>query len=196
MITPKTLKLIENDIATSFAAIGKKHGVHIKFGSGSYSATNATVKLEIATIAASGEVITKEASAFKNYAKSYGLDPSDFGKKFTTGSDTYEICGLKTKAYKMPILGKRADGKIFKFNELAVKHGLELYQKLHGPKPTTTTKVQTPAEQLSGMGTFKDNGPICPDNDPISSGPIENADLSPDDDENDDWKGPLHALEK
>jgi len=128
-MNPTLLSQIQADIAAQFAAIGAKYGVKIKFGRGTYSPTNATLKLEIATIGAAGEVNSKEAAAFKMYASSYGLAPDDLGKTFKTFNGDYIIRGARPKAWKRPILGEQVKngtptGKVFIFPQNAVATGL------------------------------------------------------------------------
>lgn len=45
----------------------------------------------------------------------FDLNKSDFGRKFESNGEVFTICGLKPRSRKYPILGKRADGKVFKF---------------------------------------------------------------------------------
>lgn len=73
---------------------------------------------------ADGTVETKEAADFKRAAFLYGLKPEDLGRTFTLGRQTFTLCGLKTKSQKYPILGRAADGKVFKFSHRDVARQL------------------------------------------------------------------------
>jgi len=122
VITPTLLNSIRADVEEALDAIAEKHGVTITTGRATYTAQNATMKLEIAAIARDGTVQTKEAVDFAAYAFRYGLSPDDLGKEFRYAGETFEIIGLKTRATKMPILGQsRQTGKIYKFPVNAVK---------------------------------------------------------------------------
>ena len=65
-----------------------------------------------------------EASDFRAAAHSFGMSPTDLGRKFTLQGRTYEVCGLQRKARVSPILCKRDDGKVFKFRAEDVKRHL------------------------------------------------------------------------
>lgn len=106
---------VRKELDLALAELGKKLGLSIKSGRGSFTPTDLTIKVECAVIGDGGEVMNKEATEFKQYAKSYGLEPTDLGKKFPFRHDEYTIVGLKGRSYKFPILAKRSDGKIFKF---------------------------------------------------------------------------------
>jgi hypothetical protein len=126
MFTPSVLKDLRDDINAALESVGAKYNVKLTAGNVSYTADNATFKLQAASISESGDVLTKEASDFKVFAASYGLKPEDLGKPFTTGTGTYTIVGLRSRSYKMPIIGKNSNGKMFKFSPQAVKFGLEM----------------------------------------------------------------------
>jgi hypothetical protein len=118
------VRTLRDDINEALAAVAKKHGISLSTGNVSFNARNANIKLVAAIIDESGVAQTPEKTAFRAYAPHYGLSPDDFGKTFRAAGKTYEIVGLKPKSHQYPILGKRADGKIFKFPAETVKFGL------------------------------------------------------------------------
>jgi hypothetical protein len=90
-----------------------------------YDGSHFSTKFEAAVINDDGTAETVEAVAFKRYAYLYGLDPADFGKSFTSRGTLYVICGLNTRAQKLPILATQVStGKTYKFSETAVQLGL------------------------------------------------------------------------
>ena len=115
------LKLIASDIETALQDVSKKYHVDIKYKGGSFTPTNATLKLEINPISDTGETVTSEASDFKLYAPMFGLNPDDLGKSFVSNFQTYTIIGLKKKSHTYPVLCKRSDGKLFKYPATTVK---------------------------------------------------------------------------
>jgi hypothetical protein len=130
-INRDVIRMLRAELELALAAVGEKHGIKINVGNASFTSSNVTFKVEAAIIGEGGVVINKEAAAFKALAVSYGLLPDDLGKTFTTyayggGSKapTYEIIGAAPRSFKFPILGKRADGKIFKFPPNTVIVGL------------------------------------------------------------------------
>jgi len=101
-------------------------GVTVALRNGSYNSANITFKLECAEINADGVAQTKEVSDFRRYAYRLGLDPKDLGREFRAGGQLFEICGLKPRSRRYPILGKNKAGKVYKFAASTVKFGLEI----------------------------------------------------------------------
>lgn len=87
----------------------------IRMGNATFTESNATFKIEVSLVGKNGEIKTKDAEAFKSYARIYGLQEEDFGKTFRNNGHTYKIAGLKTKSGKYPVIAEREDGKKFKF---------------------------------------------------------------------------------
>jgi len=129
-------------------------GLKIKVGSARFTPENVTFKLEMATVAKDGTVESKEARAFKLHAKSYHLDPEDFGKTFESRGHKYTICGLASRSYKFPILAKRNDGKVFKFpsNMVAMRLGKNLPHRAY-PNPLSDNSGDW--DGLDGSGIFE-----------------------------------------
>jgi hypothetical protein len=126
MIMDKTkLREIRAKLDTILAEFGEENGINVKLGNATYSDSNATFKLEVADINEDGEALTKEATNFKIYASRNHLTAEDFGATFCSRGKTFEICGLNTRAHKMPILAKcKEDGKTYKFDGLSVARNL------------------------------------------------------------------------
>ena len=109
------LQILRPEIDAALAALGEKHGLTIRAAGGSYGGTFGTFKLEIIPAAADGEIVGKEAEAFKVNADQFCMKPEDLGREFTAGGEKYRIVGAKPRASKMPILIKRlSDGSIRK----------------------------------------------------------------------------------
>ncbi len=121
MITRALLKTIKSDAEAVLASVAEKHGVKISFGNGKFSADNATLKLEIASIAANGQVKTKEATDFERYASAFGLKPEDLGTIFTYNGREFKLIGAKPRSTKFPLLAEwTKNGKVFKLPKDAV----------------------------------------------------------------------------
>jgi hypothetical protein len=130
-MNPKTVdrdvcRLVRAALEKALPEIGKQLGMHLSIqGGGSFCPDNVTYKVQAAVIGASGQALTKEASAFKLYAKSYGLDPSDLNKTIKYAGTEYEIVGCKPRSYRFPIMAKRTkDGRGFKLPADAVARAL------------------------------------------------------------------------
>jgi hypothetical protein len=121
-LTKDTLKAIRSDIDAALAAVAQRHNIALKTGHCSFTETNATMRLDIATKDESGAVLTKEAVNFGMYAETYGMDPNWLGQTFTANGDEFRLSGLATTRQKFPVQAVRVrDGKPFKFMVGGVK---------------------------------------------------------------------------
>ena len=108
------VNVVSSMINDELKALGKKLGIEIRAGRGKYSSTNFTLKLEM-SVMDGGEVITKEAVAFKELASLYGFKKSDLGKSFMSNGKKFTITGLNTRAKKYPINAVSEFGASYKF---------------------------------------------------------------------------------
>jgi hypothetical protein len=131
-----TVIALRAEIESALAAVATKHGIAIKAGNGNYSGTNATLKLEISVVDASGTTITKEAAAFKQLAILYGFTPEHLGRTFTIRGKSFNLAGIDRKSYKYPVLATNG-GKTFKLR-------LEDVQSAFGVKSTRDFGVSIP----------------------------------------------------
>ena len=116
----KTALMVGARIEAALAALAAELGVQIKRGRTTYSGNGLSLKLEVSTIGVGGKVNTKEATAFTQLAGSYGLNPADLGRSFSTGGTTYTISGLNTRARKRPI-HTECGSKTYTWPEATVK---------------------------------------------------------------------------
>jgi hypothetical protein len=122
MITRTLLKTIKTDAEAALRDVAAKHGVQFSFGNGTFTPDNATLKLEIAGIAANGAVKTKEAADFERYASSFGLTPEDLGTIFTYNGKEFKLLGAKPRNHKYPLIAENTKtGRKFKLPGDAVK---------------------------------------------------------------------------
>jgi hypothetical protein len=113
-----TTKALRSSLDNALKGLENQFGISIHVGNATFTPDNVTFKVNVATVGESGEVMTKEASAFQQLAKFYGLEPEHLFKTFSAAGEQYKIVGLKTKSPKFPILAKRLkDGKTYKFSE-------------------------------------------------------------------------------
>lgn len=116
-----SVRQINSEIESALKAVAEKYGVAIKVGNSRFSNNNCTTKIEIATVAESGEVLTKEAVDFNRYASSMFQITKKLGDTFEFRYDTYEIVGLKPRSSKYPVLAKNlSNNKTFKFPANAI----------------------------------------------------------------------------
>lgn len=142
LITRKLLKDIREPIESALKEVSEKFGIEIAMGRGMYGDEYGSIKLELSTISESGEVVTKEASAYKEYAGKWGdlseFDPDWLFKEFDYAGKTMKLMGFRTKARKNNIMLLRvADGDTrvapheHVLRQMVAQHGA--YEKLaHG----------------------------------------------------------------
>lgn len=114
IIDRDVLRNIKADLAEALAEVGKQHGVLLQFGSGTFTETTATMKLEVALASGKrGESVrnVKAAEAWKKFHGSYGFKATWLGKEFTFGSGRYKILGLAPTRPKYPVLVLKNGGK-------------------------------------------------------------------------------------
>jgi hypothetical protein len=113
----KNLPAIRSAMDKALATVAKEFGLKISTGSCSYTPNTATFKVSLLTFSDDGEVITKEASDFRRYAKmgAMELKIEDLGRKIVYGGNEYTITGLNPRAHRFPILAVASrDGKTYK----------------------------------------------------------------------------------
>jgi len=77
-----------------------------------FRGSNVTTKL---TVALTSHDPAKEE--FRANCYKYGLTATDFGREFTSQGETYTLCGIKPRSRKYPFIGRRIDGKQYKFSK-------------------------------------------------------------------------------
>ena len=93
---------------------GDDLGFVVKLGSAKFSGSELTFKLRCIIGDAEEEKDFAQLE-FDANAAMYGMTPNDFGRKFIFGGKYYTVCGISKTAYKYPILGRSARGKVYKF---------------------------------------------------------------------------------
>ncbi|MCZ4337642.1 hypothetical protein [Shewanella colwelliana] len=109
IIKPSNIKIIRKELKVLLEKYNSEneHGLTLSLGDATYNEHSVTFKTT-ATIALEGipQGIepTPEAASFLQDAKFYGLQPSDLGREFVEGKNTYRIVGLKPKNRSLPII--------------------------------------------------------------------------------------------
>jgi hypothetical protein len=119
----ETVQKIRKQIQKALDA-AKLGDYKVDVGSAQYGSSYVKFSVELSDII-NGEVVTKEAGAFRKYAKSYDLEPSDLGRTFSFKGDEYKISGLRPSARRFPICAVRiSDQKHYRFPHSTVRDGL------------------------------------------------------------------------
>lgn len=122
-ITKDMLRDLRTDIDAALAAVGTKHGVALKTGSGSFTDTNATFKLDVSVIEG-GVVVSKESAFLRKHFQMLGLKEEHLSQVFAYGGKNYTLDGFRNTGGGKPYLVERDDGKKFMMPEEAVKKAL------------------------------------------------------------------------
>lgn len=117
----KNLNLLRGKMSAALQAVATEFGLKIEVGSCRFNLNSAEFKVEVSTISSDGTVNSREAVAFQRNASFFGLEPTDLGRTFRSGGETYTITGLRPNAPRFPVLAERADGRSFKFPSENVK---------------------------------------------------------------------------
>jgi len=119
-MTRPVAKRIAADVAAALKPVAEKYGMSLSEGGWSYYDTDITFKPKFAVVTDSGV-----PADFERLAPKYGLEPSDFGKTFTSLGRQFRITGIKPTRRQYPISGERVpDGKSYKFTAQQVVTGL------------------------------------------------------------------------
>lgn len=110
-----TCRLLAERIEAALKPIADELGVVITAKGGSFTSSQYTCKVEVATVGDDGAVKTRAADAFKQLASLYGMAPDDLGKTFRVNRKTYTIVGLATRRRARPVIAKDADGREYVF---------------------------------------------------------------------------------
>ena len=122
------VRSLHAEIQKALEPIAAKHGLRLERKHCTYAPDEMPVsfKLLVTKLDADGNVMSTEAKDFVKYAKSYGFEPSDLGREFKIGRDTYRLYGLKPRSRKYPILAENVrTGKIYKFTAFDSRIKLE-----------------------------------------------------------------------
>lgn len=104
-ITKEVLIRLRTSVEAALVPVGKKFGVDIEGGNGTYAGDTGSLKLNFKV---AGKNI--EAERWKEYAQMYGLNKSWIGKTFTDKGATYTIVGLRSGRSRYVVATTKPDG--------------------------------------------------------------------------------------
>ena len=100
MIDKQTLTNFRKDFAEAVKDLEQKYGFVIELGRISYTATSFNGKLEVREGESKDDANEQD---FKRYCRMYGLEASDYDRRFTYGNDEYIVTGIRPSKRKYPI---------------------------------------------------------------------------------------------
>lgn len=125
-VTRAQARQITADVEQALADVFAKHGLDLKIKSSKYGLCYA-VSVEGVIAAPEGAEFnpnSREAQEYAANAVYYDLPADGLGRTFTMGTHDYMVVGLNLRARSMPVIAKRADGKLFKMPTDAVARAL------------------------------------------------------------------------
>lgn len=126
--TRTNVRDILEECRAALEPIAEKHGLVLDRKGRTYYADALPVmfQLLVKQTDENGRVLSAEGKAFLEQATLFGLKPEDLGRKFQDSGDEYEVCGLKPRSRKYPVLATNTrSGKTFKFPVSVVRAALE-----------------------------------------------------------------------
>lgn len=158
----KNLPALRDEIAKALKNVEEKHGITFKLGGISFTDDHFRSKIEAYLTQKGGEVVDPGKINFDRYARSFGLNKEDFGKKFSTCNGTYQICGIKLRSYKYPILAKNSkDGRTYKFRANDVISNLKTYTPKLVGNVTTTLNIETKEKFINLVSELSPENLTC-----------------------------------
>jgi hypothetical protein len=128
--TSQNIGPILTEIQEAVEAVAAKHGLEVSRSPCTYQQDRVKLScLTLSTVQTSNDGTTTSVTErdFRMLAKSYGLEPDDFGATFTDyRSETFTIEGIKPRARKNTVLVKKArNQKIYVMPHATVKRHLD-----------------------------------------------------------------------
>lgn len=100
-LTKEMVRQIMDEVRASVEGIGEKHGVDLKFGSARYTDLDFTSRLTVEYVGNEDNKEDIQKQKFIEGALRKGLDLEKYyGKVFQTGTKTFKVVGINTRAPK------------------------------------------------------------------------------------------------
>lgn len=119
-INREVLRNLRFEINDAIKEIGDRHGVDLKLGNAKFTEIDCTFQLK-GNVQDAGDGRPAAAVEWDRYRNRYGLHDVEFGDAFHFRGVQYNVCGIKPRSPKYPILAKDLSGEVFKFKVDAVK---------------------------------------------------------------------------
>lgn len=122
MIDRPTLENFRNDFKKAMETLERQYGFVVELGRITYTPTSFTGKLEVHEGESKDDVNEQE---FKKYCRLYGLDESDYDRRFAFKGKEYIVIGIVPSKRKYPICCQEvSSGATYSFTAEGVKKAL------------------------------------------------------------------------
>ena len=123
MIDKQTLQNFREDFKEAMKDLEQKYGSVIELNTIHYTATEFNAKL-VAKEGDSKDDVNEQD--FKKYCRMYGLEPTDYDRRFTYDGEEYVVVGIRPSKRKYPICCTQlSSGKTYGFTADLVKRLLK-----------------------------------------------------------------------
>ena len=117
-LTPPLCERLRQDMLAACSKVAGRHGLVVE--GGDLSDVNLRcgigIRFRSGIPGPDGSLFEPEKALFEALAESYGLQPTDFARTFTTGGETFRITAINPKRPKCPISVERLpDRRGYKF---------------------------------------------------------------------------------
>jgi hypothetical protein len=123
-----TVRKITEECGEALEAIAAKYGLKLDRKHCSFRGDEMPIAYRLLTVTTdtNGNALDASGKEFQKYAAMFGLTPTDLGREFKNGGQTFRITGLKSRSPKFPVLAENVrTGKTFKFPVEAVQRALK-----------------------------------------------------------------------
>lgn len=115
MLSRQKVREIMADCEEALKAVAEKHGFELARRSCSYTEHEMPVAFRLVEVGEDGNALTREAGAFEQLKKFYGLEGVSVGDTFKNRGRIFRVTGLNSRAPKYPVLAEDLQGKKYKF---------------------------------------------------------------------------------
>lgn len=117
-LTPELCDRLRRDVLKACLSVAEDHGLTVEGGelSDIDLRHGFNISLRVGIPMADGAIYSSDKALFEVLAPHFGLEPSDYGRTFTTRGERFRIMSINPNRPKYPISVERvADGRGFKF---------------------------------------------------------------------------------
>lgn len=117
------VRQIAADVREALGPVAQRHGLTVQVGGGTYDPDAGMFRPKVEFSAAD-----RERREFGLYARSYGLEPGDFGAsvtlRFARGPEAVRIVGIAPRSRRYPVVIEHPDGRKAKTTTAAILRAL------------------------------------------------------------------------
>lgn len=114
-ITKETVQAFRKDFEKAMKELSEKHQLTVSLGTIRYDDKHLTGKITAYDTSNVGETVSNKATEFEAKAKIIGVDPTWYGRRFSSNGKMFTICNIKPSNRKYPIIAETSTGTSYKF---------------------------------------------------------------------------------